>query len=123
MLLPVGADFEIVQSHLHDQLLFIVELLERFPNDSLNGMLRTTYYSTEHGRMVRDKGLADLADAPDDLYRTNIQIGELNALNACLAVIRFKQLRGFYFEELPLYHLLFEIGDLKIVSESQFDED
>lgn len=92
-------------------------------NGSLNGMLRTTYYSSEHAQIVRDKGLAELADAPDNLYRTNIQIGELNALNACLAVIRFKQLRGFYFEELPYYHLLFEIGDLKIVSESQFDED
>lgn len=92
-------------------------------NGSLNGMLRTTYYSAEHGQMMRDKGLAELADAPDDLYRTNIQIGELNALNACLAVIRFKQVRGFYFEELPYYHLLFEIGDLKIVSESQLDED
>jgi ThiF family len=92
-------------------------------NGSLNGMLRTTYYSAEHGATVRDKELAELADAPDNLYRTNIQIGELNALNACLAVIRFKQLRGFYFEELLSYHLLFEIGDLKIVSESQLDED
>jgi len=63
-----------------------------------------------------------LEDEPDNLYRTNIQIGELNALNACLAVIRFKQLRGFYFEEVPYYHLLFEIGDLKIVGASQDDE-
>jgi hypothetical protein len=92
-------------------------------NGSLNGMLRTTYYSAEHGPMMRDKGLAELADNPDDLYRTNIQIGELNALNACLAVIRFKQLRGFYFEELPHYNLLFEIGDVKIVGESKLNED
>lgn len=91
-------------------------------NGSLNGMLRTTYYSAEHGQMLRDKGLAELTDTPDDLYRTNIQIGELNALNACLAIIRFKQLRGFYFEELPHYNLLFEIGDVKIVGESQLDE-
>jgi hypothetical protein len=89
---------------------------------ALNGMLRTTYFSAEHAQNVRDKKLAELADAPADLYRTNIQIGELNALNACLAVIRFKQLRGFYFEEIPLYHLLFEIGDLKIVGESNVDE-
>lgn len=92
-------------------------------NGSLNGMLRTTYYSAEHGQMVRDKGLAELADAPENLYRTNIQIGELNALNAALAIIRFKQLRGFYFEELPHYHLLFEIGDVKIVGESELNED
>lgn len=89
---------------------------------SLNGMLRTTYYSAEHGPKVRDKGLAELSDTPDDLYRTNIQIGELNALNACLAVIRFKQLRGFYSEELPYYNLLFEVRDLKIVGESKVDE-
>jgi hypothetical protein len=88
----------------------------------LNGMLRTTYYSPEHALPLRDKGLAALVDDPDDLYRTNIQIGELNALNACLAVIRFKQLRGFYFEELPYYHLLFEVGDLKTVGDSEFNE-
>ena len=83
----------------------------------------TTYYSAEHGTgEVHNKGLAELANAPDDLYRTNIQIGELNALNACLAVIRFKQLRGFYFEEDPWYHLLFEVGDLKIVGEANVDE-
>lgn len=92
-------------------------------NGLLNGMLRTTYYSAEHGQMVRDKGLAELADAPENLYRTNIQIGELNALNAALAIIKFKHLRGFYFEELPHYHLLFEIGDVKIVGESELDED
>lgn len=92
-------------------------------NGSLNGMLRTTYFPTESGLKVREKGLADLADNPDDLYRTNIQISELNAFNAALAVIRFKQLRGFYFEESPIFHLLFEIGDLKSVDESQIDED
>jgi len=90
---------------------------------SLNGQLRTTYYSADKGQNVRDKELAPLTDNPDDLYKTNIQISELNALNACLAVIRFKQLRGFYFEEIPYYHLLFELGDLKIVGESDVDED
>lgn len=89
----------------------------------LNGMLRTTYYSAEDGQEIRDKGLAPLADDPNDLYRTNIQISELNALTACLAVIRFKQLRGFYLEEDPYYNLLFEICDLKIVSASPNNED
>ena len=48
---------------------------------------------------------------------------ELNALNACLAVIRFKQLRGFYFEDIPYYHLLLEVGDLKTAGDSELDED
>lgn len=89
----------------------------------LNGQLRVTYYSLEHGQNVRDKALAPLADNPDDLYKTNIQISELNALNACLAVIKFKQLRDFYFEEIPYHHLLFEVGDVKIVGISDINED
>lgn len=88
----------------------------------LNGMLRTTYYSAERAREMRDKGFAELVDGADDLYRTNIQIGELNALNACLAVIRFKQLRGFYFEEFPYCHLLFGVGDLKSLGHAETDE-
>jgi hypothetical protein len=89
---------------------------------ALNGMLRTTYFSAERAREIRDKGLAELVDQPDDLYRTNIQIGELNALNACLAVIRFKQLRGFYHQEPPCYHLLFGIGDLKILGDAESND-
>ena len=85
----------------------------------VNGMIRATYYSSENAQTVRDKGLAEMSDQPGDLYRTNIQISEINALNACLAIIRFKQLRGFYFEETPYYQLLLEIGDLKVAGESE----
>lgn len=88
----------------------------------LGGMLRTTYYSASGAQTVRTLGLAEEVERPDDLYDSNIQIAELNALNACLAVIRFKQLRGFYCEELPYYHLLFGIGDLKTGGEFELDE-
>lgn len=90
--------------------------------DALDGMIRTTYYSVENAEALREKGLAELADPPNDLYRNNIQIGELNALNACLAVIRFKQVRGFYFEEAPLYNLVMHIGDLKIFTAADGDD-
>lgn len=90
---------------------------------SINGQLRTIYYPSEKSQIMRDKGLAPLTDKSDDLYKTNIQISELNALNACLAVIKFKQLRGFYFEESPYYHLLLEVGDLKIVGETDVNKD
>jgi hypothetical protein len=91
--------------------------------DKLNGMLRVTHYPRDEGSKVRDKAWAELSEQPADLYRTNVQIGELNALNAALAVMRFKQLRGFYFEELAYYHLLFEIGDLKTVGETTLNGD
>lgn len=84
----------------------------------LNGMLRATYYSAENGDDVRKMNLAELSDSPDDLYRTNIQIAELNALNACLAIIKYKQLRQYYHTSDPIFHMLFEIGDLKIAGVS-----
>lgn len=89
----------------------------------LSGMIRTTYYPPDLAADLRDLQLAELKDGPDDLYRTNIQIGELNALNASLAIIRFKQQRGFYHEEQPNLHLLFGISDLKITGETAFDKD
>ncbi|HEX6368510.1 MAG TPA: ThiF family adenylyltransferase [Longimicrobium sp.] len=89
--------------------------------DTLRGMVRTTYYPASEAARMRDMQLAELKDRPDNLYRANIQIGELNALNACLAIIRFKQLRGFYHEEGGVNHLLFDIADLKTVGESYGD--
>lgn len=75
----------------------------------LSGMARVTYFAPDRAAEVRDMGLAQLADSSDDMYRDNIQISELNALNACLAVIKFKQLRGFYFEAEPHFHCVFGI--------------
>jgi hypothetical protein len=88
----------------------------------LNGMLRATYYSKESAAQTRAEGHAELSEQPDALYHKNVQICELNALNASLAVVRFKQLRGFYFESAPLYHLLFEIADVKIVGLAENDD-
>lgn len=84
----------------------------------LKGTVRMTYYSSDDGTKVRDKGYAELANAPDDLYRTNIQTAEINALNAALAVLRFKQLRGFYLEELAYHHAVFYTHDLTLIGES-----
>lgn len=84
----------------------------------LSGMMRVTYFSPERAQAVRDMGLAEMHDGPENLYRTNVQIAELNALNAALAVMRYKQLRGFYFEAEPLYHMLLDIADLKIVGQT-----
>lgn len=89
----------------------------------LNGMLRTTYYSRERAAKTRAEGHAELSPQPDALYHKNVQICELNALNASIAIIRFKQLRGFYVEDAALYHLLFEIADMKIVTQAEGDDD
>lgn len=80
-------------------------------NGPINGMLRATYYSVESAKNVLDQSLAPMHDEPDDIYKNNIQISELNALNACLAVIKYKQTRGFYEDENHYYHILYGIGD------------
>jgi ThiF family len=89
--------------------------------DALSGMLRTTYYSPSDGPVVRDLGLAETTENPDNLYRSNIQIAELNALNAGLAVLRYKQLMGFYVEEAPFFHHLFNIDDMSGTGESELN--
>jgi len=80
----------------------------------LSGMIRTTYFAPEAAQGVRDLKLAEEGEAPDDLYKTNIQISELNAMNAAVAMILFKQLRGFYARNNTSYHLLFGIDDFKM---------
>jgi len=94
----------------------------RRKDDGLGGMVRLTYVAAGDPRGLREKGYAEMAGGGDDLYRTNIQIGELNALNACLALIRYKQLRGFYVQTIGYDHLLMDITDLKTVGEDPDDE-
>lgn len=85
---------------------------------ALSGMLRTTHYSPANAQEMRAKNLAPTHDEEDDIYKTNIQISELNALNACFAIIKFKQCRGFYLEETPQTHLIFGVEDLKVYCEN-----
>ncbi len=91
-------------------------------HSQIGGMLRTTYYPGDEGAAMRDRKLADLSDSADDIYRSNIQIGELNALNACLAVIRYKQVRGLYRDTEGYRHMLFGIDDLSITGDT-YNED
>jgi molybdopterin/thiamine biosynthesis adenylyltransferase len=92
-------------------------------DNGLRGMVRVTYYSKEDGAKVRVMQYAEMSDGPENLYRTNVQIGELNALNAALAVLRFKQIRGFYAEEANLDHILFDISDFKTVAKPDEDDE
>ncbi|CAH2403065.1 ThiF family adenylyltransferase [Mesorhizobium escarrei] len=83
----------------------------------LAGTLRATYFGAEKAGEVRAMNLAETVDDPDNVYRENIQIAELNALNASLAVMRYKQLRGFYVDDNSAYHLLMDTTTLRVMSE------
>lgn len=84
---------------------------------TISGMLRTIYFSKEDAHGTLGKNIVPFTDPADDIYRNNIQISELNALNACLAVIKYKQLRGFYTDDNSFYHTLFNLESLKAISE------
>ncbi|BAX81753.1 ThiF family adenylyltransferase [Labilibaculum antarcticum] len=85
---------------------------------AISGMLRTTSFSKESAQNLMEKRLAPLSDIPDDVYKNNIQISELNALNACLAIIKYKQLREFYVDDNSYYHTLFNIDGLNCFGEN-----
>jgi hypothetical protein len=85
---------------------------------ALSGTLRATYYPVEKAAELRAKQLADEVDDPNDIYRNSVQIAELNALNACLAVLRYKQLRGFYADEAAIHHVLMDISNLRVFGEA-----
>jgi hypothetical protein len=62
---------------------------------SLGGILRVTASTPERRDLLRKR--VSFGEATrDDIYRSNIQVADLNALNAYLAVIKWKKLRGFY---------------------------
>lgn len=85
----------------------------------IDGKLRATYYAPANAQAMRDRDFAELSDQPDDEYRVNVQIAELNALNACLAVTRYKQLKGFYLDENDFDHLFFNVNDMKVYGEER----
>lgn len=87
----------------------------------ISGILRTTSFSPEYAQELLNKRLAPLTDIPDDIYKSNIQISELNAMNACLASIRYKQIRGFYADDNSYYNLLFNIDGFSSLGENGQD--
>jgi tRNA A37 threonylcarbamoyladenosine dehydratase len=78
--------------------------------EGMFGLLRTTTSTPEMRAHVRDQSRIPLASAGGaDAYSSNIQIADLNALNAAMAVVRWKRLRGFYADGGAEYHSTYDI--------------
>ena len=73
-----------------------VELVD----EALGGVLRVTTSSRHMRDHVRSKNRIPFSDTDrameEAAYARNIQIADLNALNAALAVVKWKKLFGFY---------------------------
>jgi hypothetical protein len=63
---------------------------------SLGGILRVTTSTPEKRDHVHQGRISFAGGGEKDIYASNIQVADLNALNAVLAVIKWKKLRGFY---------------------------
>ena len=88
---------------------------------SIGGIVRVTTSTPTQRRHVWDLGRITFQD-PDDAvneYGRNIQVAELNALNACLAVIRWKKLRGFYRDMDNEHHSLYTVDGNHLLNEDR----
>ena len=114
---------------------FVVEKLEEFgipfidvgmgvfigdggAEGTLMGQLRVSTSTADSRDIVRPElPIAD-DEGGENLYDSNIQIAELNALNAVLAVIKWKKLLGFYHDAKREYSSLYHIDANHIINES-----
>lgn len=125
----VGADFVFIAIDRGTAKRRIIERLEQLAipfidvgmgvaadESALGGIVRVT--SSVPGRPMTDRGRVSLADPdPNNDYRVNIQIADLNMLNAALAVIRWKKTFGFY-RDLALEHnAIYVIDQNEIINE------
>ena len=63
---------------------------------SLGGILRVTASTPANRDHVHQGRICFVGGGEDDVYGSNIQVADLNALNAVMAVIKWKKIRGFY---------------------------
>ena len=93
-----------------------VELVD----DSLIGVLRVTTSTRAKRDHVRSKNrIAFTGGGQEDLYSRNIQLVELNALNAALAVIKWKKHFGFYADLEKEHFSTYTIDGNKLINEDQ----
>lgn len=89
----------------------------RLTDGRIMGQVRVTTSTPAMRAHVHDNGrIPATGSDDDDLYRSNIQVADLNRLAATLAVIQYKQLRGFYADTEAEYHCVYTVDGNTIVN-------
>lgn len=80
----------------------------------INGQLRVTTSTPGRSDHIAKNGLISYFAGEDAEYDTNLQVDELNAITANIAVIRYKKLFGFYADAEDERHTVYAVdsGDL-----------
>lgn len=98
----------IVEYLIQNKIPFVDVGIEMYnANDTLGGMARVTTVTPDYHDHLSHT--ISFSDREDDVYSQNIQIAEMNALNATLAVIKWKKLWGFYLDEEHEHNTLYGI--------------
>jgi hypothetical protein len=84
--------------------------------DSLYGIVQLTTGTSHQNSHISNR--IDFSDtAQNGVYDSNIQICELNALNATMAVIKWKKYFGFYHDISKEYFSVYSINDGTLINE------
>ncbi len=84
-------------------------------DERLTGSARVTMCTPQKNDHISTR--ISFSDRKDDIYDKNVQIAEINALNAALAVIKWKKSAGFYHDLEHEYHSAYEISINKIFND------
>lgn len=88
-----------------------VEIVE----DSLAAILRATLGTPLKNDHISDR--IGSIDTDDDEYSTNIQIADLNAMNALLAVLKWKKFNGFYKDLKEEHHTTYTVNTGQLLND------
>lgn len=87
---------------------------------ALGGVLRITCSTPEKREHIYENNRIPFSDeGPNNDYAQNIQIADLNSLNAALAVIKWKKLYGFYRDLENEHYSAYTIDGNAMVNEDQ----
>jgi hypothetical protein len=89
--------------------------------EQLSGVCRATVVTAEKNDHFFERA-PTMAEDPNALYAANIQISDLNAMNALMAVIRWKQYVQFYADP-KSYHQFEFTSDLMAMTKSEAPRD
>jgi hypothetical protein len=88
--------------------------------EALAGAVATTYSASTSRAHVHERKRIDFSEPTDDnIYGDNIQLADLNALNAALAVIKFKKHFGVYADFENEHYSAYTIDGNHLLNEDQ----
>jgi len=85
--------------------------VEMTPQGAIRGEVRTVAVTNKERK--KHRSWIGQVDPDEELYESNIQIAELNSINAAMAVIMWKKHAGFYSESTPVGMTTFTIDTLQ----------